>query len=102
MRRAVTFPDLEIPTGQTWERNSAFLRWVSEVVIMCGNLSVPYGDFAMKAFSVAQERYQWRREHPTEIMPKADPPEQNMKKYNSRLVQLLMNDVPKDLTHKKR
>ena len=24
LRRTVTFPDLEIPTGQTWERNVAF------------------------------------------------------------------------------
>ena len=94
MRRAVTFPELEIPTGQTWEMNSAFGRWVSEVVMMCGNLSVPYGDVAMIAFSKAQERYQWQREHPTEIMPKAEPPEQIMRKYSARLVHLLMTAIP--------
>ena len=30
-------------------------------------------------------------------MPKAEPPEQSMRKYNARLVQLLMTDVPKEL-----
>ena len=62
LRRTVTFPELEIPTGQTWERNVAFHRWVAEVVIMCGNLSVGYGDFAFEAFSTEQEMYQWQRE----------------------------------------
>ncbi len=62
--------------------------------------SVAFSDFVQGVMNGAKRRYTYQTEHPREVMPKAEPPPDHLRRYSSRTCVLLMPASPSEVNRR--
>ena len=99
-RKLSELPKLAIPSGEACERNMVLHTWQKEVVLAATTVSVGFSDFVLRVMEKVKERYIYQKSNPRSVLPRCDPPPENLRDYNSKLCVLLLPSVPEEVKQK--